>query len=656
MTHNDYLELIKTIAYHDDLYYNQSQPVITDSEYDKLYFQITTYENEHPDLISPTSPTQLVSKESFTNEIEHPFPLLSLKKANEYAQVEQYLNKFKTLTDQKDIKNEYKTDSFIVQLKEDGLTIAMYYNWFKSNFIAATRGGGGKGQNVSLQMAKHNQHLKEKAIVRGEAILSTKAFDDMNADGKYMNPRNAVSGLIHREETAQNIRLVAYNIENAEDFGITTEKEMLQQLKDWGFETPHLQKYFDNTDAGKKALIDYIKSFEKNNERETIDHDIDGLVIKPNYIKNRRELGFTGHHPRNQLAYKFASADAITTLKEVIWQHGAKGNMTPVAIFDPITILGAKITKASLATVNTFKKKDLMINDKILVRRSNDVIPQIVKAFPEERTGDEVAIEIPENTHFEGEFLIADYESDEQKLARWSSFVKKDGMDIKRLSSKSIGILAENNLINLDKFSSLWQLVDKKEEIVALDGWQDKKVDYLLEQLRTPRKITMAKLMYAMTIPTIGHKVSSLLAKYYPSINDLLNDTSPYSSYDAFVAENGTLAESYKNTLLDNRELFEDIQQFVTIETPKETTTQVSNDSLAGKTYVITGKSDIMSRNDLTTIIVEKGGKISSAVSKNTTAVINLSDTVNSSKAKKAIALNIPLISLEESHLLTNDN
>lgn len=639
MTQEEYQALIKEIKHHDDLYFNQSQPEITDTAYDELYFQLQDYESKNPTLISPESPTQtLATTTQSASEIAHPYPLLSLKKANTMDAVATFMDKFEPIINPK-TPRVYQTDSFMLQLKEDGLTIVMYFNWFDDRpFVAATRGGGIKGQDVSRQLqtfAKYADKIKEPMIVRGEVILKNKDFEAMNQDGLYMNPRNAVSGLIHKDAVAENITFIAYNIENAEEIGIQTESEMLSKLTDYGFTTPELQVVFDNNEIGREDVLEYIKTFEDTNQRLTLDHDIDGLVIKPNYIANRRQLGFTSHHPRNQLAYKFTSPDAITILRDVVWQNGAKGRLTPVGVFDTVTLMGANISKASLASYGNIVARDIMIGDTILVRRSNDVIPQIVKSYPEKRTGTETPIQIPANAVAEGEFLYSDQVTDDQRLNQWQIFIGKEGLDIKKVSIKTIKDLAENHLIQLDNFATLWNVLINTEALQALKGWSDLKINNLVSQLSKPLPVTMEHLLYGLAIRGLGHHVSQDIAAVYPTITALLEDQP--------VSDAKMLDVQVMNRLHEYDDVLKQLAPHLDIKTPIK-----ASGKLSGKSFVITGAAQNKSRNEVKALINDNGGKVASSVSKNVDYLIELTPDSTSSKSVKAHELNVPVITESE--------
>lgn len=639
MTKDEYLSLIKEVKEHDRLYYEKSSPIITDSEYDQLYFKLQNFETHHPDQISPESPTQKFGADDSLAEITHPYPLLSLQKAQDYDTVEYYLQKFKSGKK----SNEFSTDEFIVQLKEDGLTIALYFNWFKGQpFVASTRGSGGiKGQNVTQQMIAFKNFIKtdRPVIIRGEAIMTNRAFDKLNIDGEYMNARNAVSGLLHTKAPVHDVTFVAYNIENAEEIGITTEKKMLRQLHQWGFVTPSVQQPFANTKKGRQSLLTYLQIFEESNARTLIDHDIDGLVIKPNYLGNRRQLGHTSHHPRNQIAYKFASPDAKTVLRNVIWQIGAKGQVTPVGVFDPINLLGATITKASLANFGNIKKRDIRIGDHILVRRSNDVIPQITKSFKEERTGQEKIIKVPENTKFVGKHLFVKEQSEEQLLGRWKIFVSKQGFDLKNVSQKTIRSLAAHHLIDLTNFASLWRL--DRTKMSYLPGWSDKKLNNLFAQLEKPFEITMDQFIFALAIKGIGQDTAKKISQLYPTPTAIVNNK-PALSRSNWQKQVGKISEQLITNLQEHSVEIASLSPYVKI-------LQTNNEQkLNQNVFVITGEAQNRSRAELTNLIEQNGGLVKKQVTSNTNYVIELTKGTISSKIKKAKELSIPIISEQE--------
>lgn len=631
MKHQEYLDLISEVNHHNYLYFTKAQPEITDTEFDQLYFKIEKYEKEHPDKINKNSPTQVIGSEQIdeSKKINHPFKLLSLKKANTFEQITQFTNKF----NQKDI---YQTNDYMIQLKEDGLTIALYYNWFKDNsFVAATRGRGNEGEDCSIAMSMFkNKNVPNKPIViRGEVILTNKQFEKYNSNNTYSSPRNTISGIIRKDEPLKDITFIAYNIENAEDLNITTQQEMLQQLKDWGFNTPQLQEIISAKTPEK--IITFIENFIKNDTRQTIDHEIDGLVIKPTNISNRNKYGFTGHHPRGQLAFKFESPEKVTTLTDVTWQIGATGRLTPVGHFKPINLLGAKIQKATLSNCGIIEKKDIRINDQVLVKRSNDVIPYIVESYPEKRTGNEQKIQFPKNTHFEGAYLVSDKISDEQLINQWCKFVSDKGLNITHLSKQTITQLASENLIVLNDFTSLWQLPDHKDELINLDRWSNTKTENLLNQLILKKSIPLANILSSLSIPRVGLNTATEITKSYPTLESLKNNQPVLPLQNRWLKP--------LENIIDNLDIIEAIINKSNLNIDTQTNVKTST-QLDNQTFVITGKSETYSRKELQKLIEEKGGRVSNTVTHQTTCLIDLSPEISSTKTQKAKKLDIKIV------------
>lgn len=629
MKNQEYLDLISTINHHNYLYFTKASPEITDTEYDKLYFKIEEYEKQHPDKINKNSPTQRIGDEPVDEQkkIKHPFKLLSLQKANTFEQVTHFTDKFNK-------KDVYQTDDYMIQLKEDGLTIALYYNWFDNKqFVAATRGRGTEGEDCSkaMDLFKNKKVPKQPLAIRGEVILTNKQFEKYNQENNYTSPRNTIAGIIRKDEPLTDITFIAYNIENAEDLNISTQQEMLKQLKLWGFETPQLQKIIPANQPEK--INNFIENFIKNNTRQTIDHEIDGLVIKPTNISNRNEYGFTGHHPRGQLAFKFESPEQTTILTDVTWQIGSTGRLTPVGHFKPINLLGAKIQKATLSNYGVIKNKDIRINDQVLVKRSNDVIPYIVKSYPEKRTGNEQIIEIPKNTHFEGAYLISNKVSDEQLINQWSKFVSDKGLNITQLSKQNITQLSSEKLIDLNDFTSLWNLPNIKDTLLALDHWSNTKTENLLNQLILPKELPFANIIASLSIPRVGLNTATEITKSYPTIDSLKNNQPVIPLPNRWLKP--------LENIIDNLDIIENILLKSNLKINQKQT-KTSNE-LMNQTFVITGKSEKYTRKEIQKVIEEKGGHISNTVTSKTTFLIDLSPGVHSTKTTKAENLNIPI-------------
>jgi DNA ligase (NAD+) len=668
MTHDDYLKLVATLNYHDNLYYNEDRQEITDAEYDKLYQSAVTYEKDHPDDISPSSPTQTAHGQASNSlaKVTHVHPMLSLDKAQTIDEVRPFLDKFEDGLAPEELPNyqtssSFVTDEWLIEHKEDGLTIVLYYNFFPNQpFVAATRGGSDVGEDVTYAMGQILPKLAitTPLVIRGEAIFDTAAFNRLvetstDTENKLTSPRNAIAGAVRTKNSRIGElggRFLAYNIENAGDLAITTEEAQLHYLEKLGFETSNHVLL-----PNKAAVIKYLEDFS-DADRQAIDHEIDGLVIKPNYFGNRDVLGATHHHPLNQIAFKFPSEDAITVLREVNWQIGKTGQITPVANFDPIDLAGANIEKATLANIGNIRRRDIRLGDHIVVRRSNDVIPQVMTAIPEMRDGSEQEIALPDMpSHLEGDILISDVETDEMRLARWANFVSKQGLNIDALSAKTIETLANfdtshGHLIDLDNYASLfnWQSrfgEDLSEFVDQIPGFGAKKLDKLLDETDDVT-VDMAHFAASLGMRGLGPNLGALLQLLYPTFEALVHDE-PAMDVDHWLDTTDGVGPAAREVLDKLREPWwqrqlnalldtEAIHILPMVETP-------SDSPYADKTFVITGKT-VTPRAELTEKLKALGAKVAGSVSKNTDYLIIADPASTSSKAVKARELGVELL------------
>jgi DNA ligase (NAD+) len=668
MNHDDYLALVKQLNYHDDLYYNQDRQEITDGDYDKLYAHAVAYETEHPADISPDSPTQTAHGQASNSlaKVTHVHPMLSLDKAQTIDEVRPFLDKFKDGETREDLLNqltssEFITDSWMVEHKEDGLTIVLYYNFFEGQpFVAATRGGSDVGEDVTYAMSQilPKLDIDGPLVVRGEAIFDTAAFDRLvassaDSDNKLTSPRNAIAGAVRTKNSRigqLGARFLAYNIENASDRELYTETDQLNLLDSLGFETSTHVSLPD-----KAAVIDYLENFSET-DRQAIDHEIDGLVIKPNFFGNRDVLGATHHHPLNQIAFKFPSEDAITILRDVNWQIGKTGQITPVANFDPIDLAGANIEKATLANIGNIRRRDIRLGDHIVVRRSNDVIPQVVTSIPEMRDGSETEIKLPDMpSHFEGDILISDVETDEMRLARWANFVSKQGLNIDALSAKTIETLASfetsaGHLIDLNNYASLFNWEARYGEqlsalIDEIPGFGAKRLEKILGETRDIH-VDMAHFAASLGMRGLGPNLGELLQLLYPTFEALVKNE-PAMDVDHWLDTTDGVGPAAREVLDKLREPWwqkqlDDLLETgaITIDPMAETP---SDSPYAGKTFVITGKT-VTPRAELTDKLKALGAKVAGSVSKNTDFLIIADPASTSSKAVKARELGVTLL------------
>ena len=670
---NTEFEELEAILYKADEQYNNSKPDLTDSEFDALLFKAMESEFFTGDNVSVLN--KVSEEENGKSKITHQYNFLSLQKANKLEDVQKFLDKFS------DNKNDlWYTDGFIIQPKEDGVTTVLYSREKEVNkgeLTFASRGQGERGSEANdntdtllptfsdLTIAMLNNI--GKIVARGESIIENTDFNNINSYGEFQNSRNLVSGTINSKSKKlakeRKVKTLFYSIENITDFNIKSEIDTIDKLISiFGKENVtfplNIEGKLSTVDNfkdcvfSKEEIIKIISEFNEE-KRATINHTIDGLVIKPNYIVNKEKIGYTSHHPKNQLAFKFKADVVSTKLKDVIWQIGKTGQLTPVAILEKVELLGVNISRASLANYQNIVKRDIKIGDMVLIQKANDVIPQVVKSIKGFRNGSELDINIPEDSYFKGKHLFSKTITEEQLLRRWEGFVGKSGLDIDAISSKTIEVLHQNNLIDLSDFSSLWNI--KKEDWVAIDGLGEKSFSKFKSELENSKKTPVNKVIASLGLPMIGKTLSKELSTYFNNINDLLNaDDKKVNKLLKGFSENvpgigDKKIDAIKAYLLSD----ESIQQLKNLESVGFSLSNIEKEEknnsskLSGKTVVITGKTNLK-RSELKELLESNSVKLTGTVSKKTDYLVSADKQSNSSKNKKAIELSIPIISEEE--------
>ena len=536
-------ELIHLLNRYDEKYFSESISEISDEEYDNLWFELSDLlKDKEVQKASKKKVMPLAAENSHLAKVQHLVPVLSLDKLKmNDKKFEHHLNRF---VDKYSTGNEWS-----IQSKLDGLTIVIYR--YKHKIIFCTRGGGQKGEDVTNQFKaipkiwQAAQNLPEKMIVRGEAIISKANFKSINeqldADNQYQNARNCASSSVRTLDTNtalnHHVDFVAYDILNSEQFNLTDEKTILNELSHYGFDvvenqivqTANLKSFFDN---------DKHEEWRDNEELE-----IDGLVIKPNIKIVNPEIN--GHHQKGQLALKYKPQTAQSRLLEVNWKVGSNGRMTPVASFEPVSIGGSTISSASLGSWGTIKKLDLKINDSILIARSNDVIPQIDSVITEERSGDEIDIDLPENSRLDGAIVYAnDYEMPlEEKLDRYANAVKIESA--KKSTFKKIidkGYLSE--------LTDLYELSKYENELKDIKGLGSKKVESLLSEIEYSKEASLQRILVGINITDLGQQSINKITSRYPTWDELKNATDltglNYKNKDALVQLQDTTNQNHQ--------------------------------------------------------------------------------------------------------------
>jgi len=643
-------KLRKEINYHNYKYYVENEPVISDYEFDQLLKKLEQLEKEYPDLITPDSPTQRVGGEPLEGfkTVEHKVAMLSLDNTYNYDELREF---------DKRLKKNVEGIEYVVEPKIDGVGAALLYE----NGIlvrGATRGDGIRGDDItsnlktirSIPLRIMGDKLKN-VEVRGEVYMSLNGFKKLNKDQEkkgnpvFANPRNATAGSIRQldprivEERPLDIFIYFISYSDRE---FKTHYEALKELKEAGFRVnPLIEKAKDI-----EGVIEYCKKLE--NKRESLDYEIDGAVIKVNSYAQQKKLGETSKNPRWAISFKFAAKQSTTKLNDIVIQVGRTGTLTPVAILEPVEVGGVTVSRATLHNFDELKRKDVRIGDLVLVERSGDVIPQVVKSISEKRKGKEKKKIVPKKCPVCGTKVIREKEEVAvrcpNKLCparlKWrvKYYSSRDAMDIDHLGESTIDKLLDKGLI--DNIADLYFL--KKEDILKLEGFKEKSAENLLESIERSKKQDLSRLIYGLGIRHVGKYAAQLLASRYGSIDELARaDEEELKEIDGLGDKSAEAIATYFATE-------ENINLIKRLKDIGVKTRHIKKEGLPleGKKFVFTGGLSTLSRPKASDLIKQKGGIVASSVGKDVDYVV-LGDKPGS-KYDKAKKLNLTIINEDE--------
>lgn len=643
-----YRELIDILRIHNYNYYTLDTPTISDGDYDKLYDELVSLEKELG-IVLPDSPTQKVGDtilKGFKKHY-HKVPLYSLDKRQNYEDLETWLT---------DINAKYGKQTFCLEYKFDGLRIAVTYRDGKL-VNAATRGNGTVGEDVTKQVLTIKTlpitiPYKGEVIVQGEAMMRNSVFDEYNRTHEVplKNPRNGVAGAIRNLDLtvtkSRNIDLYFYDVAYIQD-EIHSQKEAHQFLKDNGF---CVYPYFELTDELDK-IIKGIKEIDK--KKSTFDIMIDGAVVKINDYHIREKIGYTAKFPKWAVAFKYEPQELTSIVRDVVWQVGRTGRVTPIALIDPIVLAGATVKRVTLNNMGDIKKKQVRIGSSVFVRRSNEVIPEILGlAQDNEGSMEVVQPEFCPSCHTklveDGAILYCPnkYDCIDQILDRITHFASRNAMNIDGIRDKTVLLLYNEGKIHT--VADLYKL--KKEDFLELDKVKDKKATNLFESIENSKSPNLSQFIYALGIDGVGMKTAKDLAKHFVTFEALQKAT-----VDELVTLNDigeTTAKYIVNFFLDeyNQQVIGDLFQFGVCPVSLQEDV-LYHDQITGKTFVLTGTLDHYTRDEASAIIEKFGGKTSGSVSSKTDYVLAGHDA--GSKLDKANALGIKVITEEEFEKMT---
>ena len=644
--------LREKLEYYAKKYYDEDSPEISDYEYDMMMNKLKALEKEFPELITKDSLTQKVGghvKEGF-KEVVHEVPLQSLQDVFSFEELEEFDTRVS-----KEAKEENEELNYVVETKIDGLSTSLEYK--DGVFVrGATRGNGLVGEDITdnLRTIKSIPKVLPEKInitVRGEVFIGTKEFEKMNEEqeilGKplFANARNAAAGSLRQLDskvTAERpLDIYIFNIQKLEKNKFNSHYEQLEYLAKLGFNVNPVRIFCKNYKEAEEAII------KIGEEREKLSFGIDGAVIKVDSLSFREKLGTTYKVPKWAIAYKYPPEAKETKLKDIIWQVGRTGVITPMAILEPVKVAGSTISKTTLHNIDFIKEKDLKIGDTVVIQKQGDVIPEVIKVVKEKRDGTEIETKMPEvcpvcgalAVREEGEAAIrcTGIECPAQLLRGIEHFVSKECMDIDGLGIKIVEQLIDKGLIS--NIADIYKLT--LEEIASLKKSGKKFAQNLIDSIEKSKQQDLFNVINALGIRQVGVKAAKVLAKKYKTMDNLIE-----ASLDDLceVQDVGEITAGNIYSFFKSEQTIDMIKRLkeagVNMEAKQE---EGFDNRFEGKTFVLTGSLEKYSRNEASSIIEKFGGKTSSSVSKKTDYV--LAGEEAGSKLTKAQELGINIIS-----------
>ncbi len=647
-------ELINKINYHNEKYYNQDNPEISDYEYDALVRELIRLEEENPQYKRIDSPTSRVGGKPLEKfeQIVHKIPMLSLSNAYSDSDLRDF---------DKRVREMVKEDvEYVVEFKIDGLSVGITYNdgLFEKG---ATRGDGVVGEDISKNlMTVKSVPLKieedREIVVRGEVYISKDNFNKVNMQQEeqelqlFANPRNLAAGSLRQLDSKLTAKrpldIFVFNLEYGEGLEFGSHSEALEFLDKQGFSVSPNYKVCKSI----QEVVDHIAYWTEN--RENLDFEIDGMVIKVNNLSQREEMGYTAKSPRWAIAYKFPAEKKKTKILDIIVEVGRTGTITPTAVLEPVRLAGTSVSRATLHNEDYIKEKDIKINDIVLVQKAGDIIPQVLEVIKEERTGDEIDFNMPHicpacsepTVRIEGEAAVKciNISCPAQIRRGIIHFVSRDAMNIDGLGESIITLLLNEKIIK--DIADLYTI--KKEDVVNLERMGEKSANNLINSIDKSKENDLWRLINGLGIKFVGVKGAKILASNLKSIDTIMKAT----------ATELVNLEEFGDTMANSVvEFFKEEKNVNVIEKLKAcgvNTKVIENDNsniekvFDGMKIVLTGTLPTLKRNDAKEMIESRGGKATSSVSKSTSFV--LAGEEAGSKLTKANELGVKVIDEEQ--------
>ncbi|MCG1682476.1 NAD-dependent DNA ligase LigA [Staphylococcus epidermidis] len=624
-------------------YYVQDNPSVPDSEYDKLLRELIEIEEKYPEFKSTDSPTVRVGGEAQSSfeKVNHDTPMLSLGNAFN----EEDLRKF----DQR-IRDSIGQVEYMCELKIDGLAVSLKYE--NGRFVQGlTRGDGTTGEDITENLRTiHAIPLKIKEPlnfeVRGEAYMPRRSFihlnneKEENGEQPFANPRNAAAGSLRQLDSKlaakRKLSVFLYSVNDLTEFNATTQSEALEELDQLGFKTNQERERVSDIEG----VLNYIEKW--TSKRGSLSYDIDGIVIKVNDLSQQEEMGYTQKSPRWAIAYKFPAEEVITKLLDIELSIGRTGVVTPTAILEPVKVAGTTVSRASLHNEDLIHERDIRIGDSVVIKKAGDIIPEVVKSILDRRPNESEIYHMPthcpscghELVRIEGEVALRciNPKCQAQLIEGLIHFVSRQAMNIDGLGTKIIHQLYENQLIK--DVADIFYL--KEEDLLPLERMGKKKVDNLLLAIEKSKEQSLEHLLFGLGIRHLGVKASQVLAERYETMDQLFKVTE--SELIEIQDIGDKLAQSVV-TYLENSDIRSLIEKLnnknVNMSYKGIKTTEIEgHPDFSGKTIVLTGKLEQMTRNEASEWLKMQGAKVTNSVTKSTDIVIAGADA--GSKLAKA--------------------
>lgn len=656
-------KLREEIRRHEDLYYVLDNPEISDAEYDALLEKLQKLEQQHPDQITPDSPTQRVGgrpAEGFS-EVVHRRPMLSLDNSYNIDELRAFDQRCQRLADGRSL-------DYVAELKIDGLSMALHY---EDQILrrGVTRGDGRIGEDVTQNArtirsiplklraagtASAIADLKSeisKLEVRGEVFIPRKVFERINSEReeqdepRFANPRNAAAGTIRQLDpkivASRKLEMFAYDLLAGERKAFPTHWEALNWLETVGFKVSPERKLCKSIEE----VIEFAEKIEA--QRDALDYEIDGLVVKVNSAALQDEFGTTNKAPRWAIAYKYAARQATTRVLSIVVQVGRTGALTPVANLEPVSLAGTTVSRATLHNPDEVKRLGVRIGDWVLIEKGGDVIPKVLKVIESKRTGEEKRFRMPkkcpvcggEISKPEGEVVSRCVAADcpAQLKGRLLHFASRRAMRIEGLGESLVDQFVESGKVR--DAGNLYSLT--LDDIASLERMAEKSASNLLAQIEASKQRDLSNLIYALGLRHVGDRTATTLARQFGSLDALSKAT--VEELDDVPEIGLTVAESVRDWFDDsgNIELCKRLEA-AGVRTKMEQTNEATDDTFAGRLFVLTGTLAAYTRDEARAAIEGRGGRVTSSVSKKTDYVVVGEEA--GSKLDKATALGVTVI------------